>query len=303
MSVLRSITFLMVIALLFQCQSKKLTFQYRGHIKSGSWLTNIKVEYTAQGQNKFALAQIYFPKNYIKGKNFRTLIGLHSHQGSYRDWERHTSIENYADMYNFIIVCPNMGNTIYETEYFPETTNKWNGIPGGRWIVEILIPYLQENFAICLKGNRIGIFGNSTGGRGALLLAASYPHIFGAAAGLSGDYDPISMPNDRLLTSVYGNFKDFRARWEKKDNIIKLAVNLHNIPVFIAHGEKDMVVPFEQSRILAIRLLQLRKNSGEFILEYHLKKYKFHDWSFWGIMTPQMMSFFNEYLKEPNKEK
>ncbi len=303
MSVLRSVTFLMVIAFLFQCQSKKLKFQYRGHIKSGSWLTNLKVEYTAQGQNKFALAQIYFPKNYIRGKNFRTLIGLHSHKGSYRDWGKHTPIERYADMYNFIIVCPNMGNTIYETEYFPETTNKWNGIPGGRWIVGVLIPYLQENFAIPLKGNRIGIFGNSTGGRGALLLAASYPQIFGAAAGLSGDYDPISIPNDRLLTSVYGNFKDFRARWENKDNIIKLAENLRDIPVFIAHGEKDMVVPFEQSRILAIRLLQLRKKSGEFILEYHLKKYKFHDWSFWGLMTPQMMSFFNENLKEPNKEK
>ncbi len=297
MAVLRSIIFLIAIAFLYQCQSKKPTSQYRGHIKSGSWLTNIKVEYTAQGQNKFVLAQIYFPKNYIRGKNFRTLIGLHSYKGGFRDWEKNTAIESYADKYNFIIVCPNMGKTIYETEFFPETTKKWNGIPGGKFIVDILIPYVIKNFGISLEGNRIGIFGNSTGGRGALLLAASYPQIFGAAAGLSGDYDPLSMPNDRLLTSVYGNFKNFRARWENKDNIIKLAENLFNIPVFIAHGEKDQVVPFEQSRILAIRLLQLRKKRGGFILGYQLKKYKFHDWGFWRLMTPQMMSFFNEYLR------
>ena len=297
MAVLRSITLLIAIALLCQCQHKKPTFLYRGHIQSGSWLKNIRVVYTAQGQNKYLMVQIYFPKNYIRGKNLRTLIGLHSYKGGLRDWEKNTAIESYADKYNFIIVCPHMGNTIYETEFFPETTRKWDGIPGGKFIVDILIPYVSRNFGISLDGRRIGIFGNSTGGRGALLLAASHPKIFGAAAGLSGDYDPLSMPNDRLLTSVYGSFKDFRARWENKDNIIKLAENLIDIPVFIAHGDKDHVVPFEQSRILAIRLLQLRKKRGGFIMEYYLKKYKFHEWGFWRMMIPQMMSFFDKHLK------
>ncbi len=291
---------LIAVTSLTDCQSREL--KYTGVINSGSWMRNIRVPYEVDGIKKHNTIQIYFPKNYSKQKGARTLIALHGYKGNLQQWEQHTSIESYADTYHFVIVCPDMGTTIYETKYYPETKNKWNGIPGGKWIAEILIPFLRDYFGIATNRFMTGIFGNSTGGRGAVLLSALYPDLFGAAAGLSGDYDPLSMPKDRLLTSVYGTFKKFKERWRNDDNIITRGENLVRTPVFIAHGEKDRVVPFEQSRILAIRLIQLRKKEGDFIVEYYLKRYRFHDWAFWRSMTPLIMSFFNKHLSADKTE-
>lgn len=276
---------------------REIRIKYANKIRPGNWLKNISVNYQVKQIRKSVHIQIYFPKSYKNGQSLRTLIGLHGYNGSSSDWENYTSIESDADKYNFIIVCPSMGKTLYESAFFPETVNKWDGMPGGRWIVEILIPYLRENFLITQTRENTGIFGLSTGARGAILLSAQHTDIFGAAAGFSGDYDPMSTPRDKLLTSVYGSYYRFKERWKKTDNIIDLAVNLKNTPVLLGHGEKDYKVPVEQSGILAIRLLQLHKKHGGYIIKYFRKKYALHEWSFWRYMLPHFMDFFNEHLK------
>lgn len=276
---------------------REVRTQFASRIKPGNWLKSLKVGYQVKQVRKSVHIQIYFPKNYENGQALRTLIALHGYNGSSSDWESNTSIESQADKYKFIIVCPSMGKTLYESTFFPETTQKWGGMPGGRWIAEILIPYLRENFGIAETRAKTGIFGLSTGARGAILLSARHTEIFGAAAGFSGDYDSMSMTRDRLLTSVYGPYYKFKERWKKTDNIIDLAVNLKNTPVLLGHGEKDYKIPFEQSGILAIRLLQLRKKQGGYVIKYFRKKYGQHNWSFWRYMLPHSMEFFNEHLK------
>jgi dipeptidyl aminopeptidase/acylaminoacyl peptidase len=304
MNITRLIPLLLVCAL-FTCASadntkKSLGYEpYSGNIQPGKWLKGLVVDYLADGVKKSAKVQIYFPRGYEKGKTKRALIGLHNYKGSMNEWETKSPMASYADKYGFIIVCPNMGKTIYETKYYPETTRIWDGIPGGRWVAEVLVKYLREAFDIAVDREKTGIFGNSTGARGAVLIACHNPGMFGAVVGLSGDYDPLSMTEDKFLASVYGKYKDFKERWENDDNIIKLAVNLKGVPLMIAHGEKDGEVPYDQSRLLAIRLLQLMNADKSYIKpEYHLKRWKFHNWDFWKFMVPDMLEFFDRNLKK-----
>jgi S-formylglutathione hydrolase FrmB len=276
--------------------SRPHNFSYEGEIIPGKWIRNLKVVYSDE-KDGFRNVQIFFPKSYKKKENVRVLIALHGYGANLREWEINSTIEKLADDLNFVIVCPDMGNSIYESKFYPETTVKWAKIPGGKFISENLINYLNNTFSLAYEREKTGIFGLSTGGRGAMLLSALHTDIFGAAAGLSGDYDPLAMPRDRLLTAVYGSIKQFEDRWKNDDNIINLSDKLINTPVYITHGDKDSVVPREQSWIFAIRLKQLQKKMGGFDITYFEKKYSMHDWRYWRFMLPEVMDFFNKKLK------
>lgn len=273
---------------------------YDKAISSGSWIED-NIHYTFKGTSANVPVQIYFPKEYVKGKKTRAVIVLHGYRGGKRDWQANTSIVSYANKYGMVLVCPAMANTIYETAYYPQTTNKWGPLPGGRFIVQTLVPWLNKRYSIAKDKSLTGIMGNSTGGRGAVLAAETAPDMFCAAAGLSGDYDPEGMPRNRLLAAVYGEYKNFADRWATADNPMKQAEALNGIPVYIGHGNKDGVVPLEQSLIFAMKLRQLNKEQGNYSVTYKEYAYSLHDWTFWNRALPEVMRFFDENLAKTNE--
>ncbi len=285
---------------------------YRGDIAAGQWMRDISLEYLDGDTVKTATLQIFFPKNYRRGTTKRTIIALHNTGSDQREWERNSNIAGYANTHGFVVVCPGMGSTIYETSYYPETTRKWDGIPGGKWVGEVLISFIRGRFNLARDRSHTAIMGVSSGARGAILVASKYPEIFGAAAGLSGYYDPLSMTKSSLLTAVYGDHGKFTERWKNDDNIIETAKNLKDTAVFIAHGKDDSHYHYEQSRLLAVKLLMLRNNFIEtmkgtakddakseeiaksiYPFELHLMRREYHNWPFWNYITPRMMEYFN----------
>ena len=297
MKIFRMIPLFIFITLLSSASGKTYEMTYAGPIKGGAWLRDQKIEYDFEGVKDSGVVQIYFPAKYKKGDNLRTLIALHGYAGYMRDWELNSGIQALADKYDFIVVCPNMGRTLYETSYYPETEVRWGRIPGGRFIGEILVSHMRKTFGIARDRESTGVFGLSTGARGALLVSGKYVDVFGAAAGLSGDYSHLSMTSDNLLISMYGRYDLFEQRWKNDDNIMELAVNLKNTPVFLSHGESDSIVPKEQSMVFAIKLKQLQKKHGGYEIEYKPGKNKGHDWKYWGSMLPDIMEFFDKKLK------
>ena len=279
--------------------SAKISFSsdYSGKVMPGSWIYD-KITYTYNGENASVNLQVYFPKTYKASAPVRTLIIFHGYRGGQGDWNNNTRISALADQYSFVLVCPSMGTTLYESVYFPETVNKWGPLPGGLFVSDVLVPYLRKKFSVATKAGFTGVFGNSTGGRGALLAAARNPGFFGAAGGVSGDYDSASMPHDRLLASVYGPYKDFKERWQNTDNLMEMAVNLKGIPVFLAHGDKDMIVEKEQAILLSMRLNQLEKKGGSYPKVSKIYPYKMHDWDCWRIALSDAMIFFDGNLSK-----
>jgi len=286
----------------FSCGSASMGirhgFSYGGEIIPGRWLRNIRVPYKYEDKTGIVRVQIFFPSGYRRGANLRTLIVLHGYAQNLRDWEKNTPIETYANQHDFILVCPDMGRSMYESRFYPETTSAWNRVPGSLFIGKILLQYIRQTFNIAYERERTGIFGLSTGGRGALLVAALYNRDFGATAGLSGDYDPQSMTEDRLLTGVYGKYEENKERWKNDDNIMKLSPDLKGMPVFLSHGGKDSVVPRGQSVILAMKLKQLQRKYGGYEIIYSEKKHHSHNWRYWRSILPELMDFFNQALKK-----
>jgi S-formylglutathione hydrolase FrmB len=262
----------------------------------GAWQENVKVEFLSGSGIKSVPVRIYFPRHIHEGP-FRTLIALHDYRGGAKDWGAYTDIARFADEYNFILVCPSMGPTLYETRYYPETQSKWDSIPGGTWIVQVLVPFLRKKYAAAGDRRVTAIAGIGAGARGALLLAAAYPEIFGAAAGLSGYYDNTVITDNRAFVLHYGKYADFRERWEKEDNVIAMAENLRETPVFLGHGVKDKEVAADQSRLLGMKIRQLQKrHEGGYVFEYIEKTGMAHEWRFWKAVTGEMMLFFKHQL-------
>ncbi|NET57402.1 MAG: prolyl oligopeptidase family serine peptidase [Symploca sp. SIO2E6] len=166
-----------------------------------------------------------------------------------------TSLVEYAEQYGYALILPEMGKTLYESSYYPETTIKWHPVPGGRFIKEQFIPTIQQRHNLLKPDHHNTMLGFSTGGRGVALIALENPGLFVAGASLAGDFSQENTPKDRLMTGVYGSFTNFPERWQGKDNP-QARVAEWKMPLYLAHGTADDIVPESQSRLFYEALVE-----------------------------------------------
>jgi len=289
---------LLFIFFLYAATGSAADVDYKSQAQPGKWLRNVIVKTEYMGETSSVKIQIYFPKGYTKGKQLRTIIALHQYANNERDWETGAMIEASANKYSMVIVCPDMANSVYETSYYPETTYRWNVIPGGKFLGETLIKFLNENFSLALKKESTAIAGVIVGAHGAILTACQYPEKFGVAAGISGYYDPTALQNSKMIESVYGPYSKFQTRWENEDNPIKLAERLKGVHVYLYHGLRQDAFRPAQSQLMAIKLKQLQKKIPGYSIIYKNSKNGAYGWFYWREQIPDMMEFMNEKLKE-----
>ena len=270
---------------------------YRSMIQPGKWLKNIEVPIKYKGKTSSARIQIFFPKSYEKGEYYRTIIALHQYGEKASDWQANTNISSFANKYNMVIVCPGMNRSLYEMSFYPETDYRWNIIPGGKYVGDILIEFLNDEFSLAKKKEGTGILGVTAGAHGALLISSQYSDKFGAAAGISGYYDQSTMPTSRMVNSIYGSYKKNQTRWENDDNVLKLAENLKDVSIYIYHGERNDAFNPIQSKLMAIRLKQLEKKDSSYSITYREGKTGGYGWLYWRMQVQPVMEFMNEKLK------
>jgi hypothetical protein len=202
-------------------------------------------------------------------------------------WQRETGLLAAARGRHFRCIFPEMGKTLYESQYFPETRRRWAFTPGGKWIREYLVPEAQER-GLLLPGQNNFLLGLSTGGRGVALVHLSNPGLFKAGAALSGDFDQSVMPRDRLMTAAYGPFELFSERWKNTDNPQTMA-GTWTMPIYLGHGRLDAVVPFSQT---AGFFEALRKARPVLRIVLNAPDDKGHDFRYWGSEIEPALQFF-----------
>jgi S-formylglutathione hydrolase FrmB len=200
-----------------------------------------------------------------------------------------TPLVEYANQYGYALILPEMLVTIYESRYYPETEMKWNQLPGGQFIKERFIPTIQQRHNLLKTGQHNTLLGFSTGGRGVALIALENPDLFVAGASLAGDFSQENMPNDNLMTSVYGPFDRFPERWTGRDNP-QARVAEWKMPLYLAHGQADSVVPPAQSRLFYEALVN--HHGTNIIVEYREIAGAGHGAKFISQELPNVFQFF-----------
>jgi len=263
--------------------------------RAGTWRRDLEIRGTVAGVLGRGRINVFLPSAYAarKASPFRLLIVLHGWRGHGHDWERNSPLSHYADKHRYVVVAPHMGTTVYERSYYPETRGRyrWGAIPGGRWIGEVVLPHVRRRYNVSKAGHGTGIFGLSTGGRGAALLPAYYPGSFGAFAALSADYDITMDPREPTATHIYGLYARFPERW-KRDNSRFLLDRMRKVPALLIHGGRDRVCQPEQSRLFAAELGR-RGYDVTHIEDPNLG----HDWKLWSGYLGAVFDFFDDKLR------
>ena len=145
-----------------------------------------------------------------------------------------------AASYPSIIVSPD-ANAGYWSDWFNE--GSFGAPKYETFVIEHLIPIIDRRFRTVPKRTHRAIFGISMGGYGAMMLAARHPHLFSAAASLSGAVDSNIEPNGTVLSfsstldgagydAIYGPRATEEIRW-RGHNPWDLAANLRGLDLQI----------------------------------------------------------------------
>jgi putative tributyrin esterase len=220
-------------------------------------------------------------------KSIGTILVLNGWNFPRDDWQKKTSILKEGEENSYNLIFPEMGRTIYESDYFPETKKKYFVEPGGKWVKEKLIPSLNQIGFLLEKENNF-VMGLSTGGRGAVLVAMNSPKIFKKVASISGDFNQSLMPRDKLMINIYGPYEEFSDRWNKIDNPYTNA-KFWDIPIYLGHGKKDKVVPFNQTEIYFQELKKLHPNLK---IVFNASETEGHDYRYWESEVRPIFQFF-----------
>jgi len=219
------------------------------------------------------------------------VVGLPGWKFAARTWEDKAAISAHADALGIAVALPEMHTTVYASAFFPETRadKKWCGpscsVAGSPWMGEVVLPYLAASV-----GPVQGLFGLSTGGRGAVLLPQHYPGLgIPRVCSMSGTFDLFSLDPKtgeyRIHAVVYGERADHPGRWRADDSLV-LVDRLRAVEVLLIHGSQDRDVPPQQSAVMAAALTRLNAAVGLVLVDDGG-----HDWTLWSAHLRQCLDF------------
>lgn len=269
------------------------------HAPSGHWEQPItvtgSVEVQGQPNRLYGTGRllVYLPANYQSAISLPLVLALHGWNQSPEQWRDKSVIAELADRYDVLVACPDMGRTVYETRFFPETRNPWNTVPGTPWLLQVIVPYVLHHYRVRANPRYQAIIGYSTGGRGAVMAIEHGGH-FGFCASLSGTYDLMLLDPKtgeyRIHAMVYGPRERFSARWKGEGSVNPgQAGSFADTMIYIAHGAKDPVVNPNQAEAMGefLRVHQL-------VYQVNITPRGRHDWIFWNSQLPHVFSLMND---------
>jgi S-formylglutathione hydrolase FrmB len=176
---------------------------------------------------------IFKPQNYNSTQKYAAVYLLHGWSGNYKQWSNITDLQAYANLYNFIIVCP---DGFYDSWYLNSTNEKsWQY---QSFFFNELYPYILANYPV--DNNNIFISGLSMGGHGAINLFIDHPELFKAAGSTSGVLDLEAKKINFGLSRLLGKIETNKENWHKNSAIQNLdKLKDINKPLFIDCGLSD----------------------------------------------------------------
>ncbi len=230
-----------------------------------------------------AKAIVVLPDPYLRSKvNFPVVYLLHGWSGSYRNWYDKTDLEQLADKYATIIVCPDGG---YAGWYFDSPVKAVAGY--GTYIGQEVVEYIDRHYRTLPKAGGRALCGLSMGGHGAFYLLAKYPHSFSMAGSMSGVMELNSYAQRYGVTELLGAFDTNQKIWADY-SCVALVDSLvdKNKFILIDCGIND---PFLESNR---KLHHLLVSAG--VTHDYTERFGGHNWDYWRNALEYHLLFFTK---------
>lgn len=245
------------------------------------------VETYSAAMHKKIRALVIKPKTYTEkaAERFPVIYLLHGYGGKFSDWARKAPhIGNYADLYNFIIVCPD-GNT--GSWYFDSPED--SSYRYETYVAKELVAWVDEHYKTEARREGRAIVGLSMGGHGALYLAFKHLETFGAAGSMSGGVDLRPFPNNWELPLRLGKYAGYPQRWEE-NSVINMTDRIAQNPpaLMIDCGTAD----FFYTVNVAFHEKLMEKN----IPHDFISRPGDHSWAYWQNAVGYQLLFMHKFF-------
>ncbi|MBI3233308.1 MAG: hypothetical protein HYZ42_04595 [Bacteroidetes bacterium] len=158
-------------------------------------------------------------------------------------WCNESDLCKKANKAGFRLIMPEMGKSIYASQYFKETWPLIKQTAQIQWVTDTLFKYLQDTFGVMLPTQKNYIMGLSTGAHGTALIVERCPTLFKACAVLSGDYDQTKLKQDKIFQATYGLYKNLKEKHPSQNVKLSLKRNQKHDFIYWA-SEVDSILAF-----------------------------------------------------------
>jgi S-formylglutathione hydrolase FrmB len=185
-------------------------------------------------------ATIITPKEYKScNKRFSTIYLLHGYSGDYATWARISPLDEYADSFHVVFVCPDGNYNSWYIDSPVKTASKFE-----TYIAKEVVAFVDSVFRTWASASGRAIIGSSMGGHGATTLLARHPDLFCGAGSISGIMDLTEFPGEWDMAEVLGNYGQNAAQWSDNSFFFlleKLAGK--NKTIILDCGTSDFALP------------------------------------------------------------
>ncbi|MFN2407637.1 MAG: alpha/beta hydrolase [Pyrinomonadaceae bacterium] len=238
---------------------------------------------------------VIVPTNYATARSTRypVLYLLHGLTGHYSDWVSRTNIADYASEYRLIVVMPEGNDGWY--------TNKYES-----YILQELIPDVQQRYRTIEARYARAIAGLSMGGYGAIKFGLKSPHTFALAASMSGVFGITRFSAQEVPELWRESLKLFGpvgSDTRKSNDLFQLVEKLSPtqraaLPYFYFDcGTEDSPLIFPHNRELAVLMFEkkipheYRELPGE------------HSWGYWDNQVQEILRVAAQKMRLPRSSK
>ncbi len=231
---------------------------------------------------------IILPESYKadQEKHFPVVYLLHGYSGNYSNWiSKAPGLADYADQYNFIIVCPDGDYSSWYFDSHVDANSRY------RTYIGVEVPaWIDSAYQTIPNRNGRAISGLSMGGHGAIYLAWNFPETFGAAGSMSGAVDLMPWKGKYRLEKILGDTTNSNAFYNYSVvNAVKRP--LVNFPALIIDcGINDSFI--NDNRLLHSNLISLE------IPHDYIERPGKHNWDYWQNSVSFQLLFFHHFFEK-----
>jgi S-formylglutathione hydrolase FrmB len=226
------------------------------------------------------------PDSYKRNKNtYPVVYLLHGYDGWYSNWIiRVPALKDYADKFQFLIVCPDGHKSSWYFDSPLDSTMKYE-----TFISQEVPGYIDAHYHSIKNRKARAITGLSMGGHGGLFLAFRHADYFGACGSMSGVVDLKFTSQSYDLSKRLGDTLHYAGNWKTYSviNVIEKYPS-DSLAIIIDCGNDD---PFAGiNRQLHQKMLALK------IPHDYIERPGRHDWKYWANAVQYQFLFFRNYF-------
>jgi putative tributyrin esterase len=231
---------------------------------------------------------VVLPDNYDTSRTtrFPVLYLLHGLTGHYSDWVSRTNIADYASDHRIIVVMPE-GNDGWYTDSAISASDKYES-----YILQELIPDVQQRYRTIEARYGRGIAGLSMGGYGAIKFGLKSPQMFVFAASMSGAFGATRFAEKEIPRQWQESLKLFGpagSETRKENDLFEIierltTAQIPSLPYFYFDcGTEDSPLIFTYNRELAQSMYQKK------IPHEYRELPGDHSWGYWDKQVQEIL--------------